>query len=237
MKSRIFIAAIVSLLTFASCSKYRIDPSGIIVTDTREITDFRNVTVEDGLNVEIVPSQSESVLVEADDNVVPYIETYTTGSNLTIKLKNSTWIKGRPHIKVTVNASTLTAVSGSGGSTINSTGEILSENFLLALSGGSNFSGALNTDEARISLSGGATANLEGWCFALKMECSGGSIVKGKGLSTNEVDADLSGGSHSDLIINNTISIVASGGSEFRYSGNATVIKQNLSGGSKIWHY
>lgn len=237
MKIRILIASIASILTIASCSRYRIEPSGIIVTDTRNITGFRNITVEDGLNVEIVPSDSESVAVEADDNVVPFIETYTTGSNLIIKIKNNTWIKGHPHIKVTVNATELTAVSGSGGSQINSTGIINDEKFLLELSGGSQFSGSLDSDGSKLSLSGGSHASIQGWSFSVHLVCSGGSVIKGNALSTNEVYATLSGGSTTELKVNNTIEVIASGGSIFKYSGNATIVQKSLSGGSEIIKY
>lgn len=238
MKSKIFIAAVVSILTLASCSKYVIDPSGIIVKDTRYIAAFHAVEVEDGLNVEIVMSDAESVIVEADDNVVPYIETSVDDGELEIKIKDDTRIKGRPHIKITVNATEiLNDISGSSGSHITSTSELNIENLNLTLSGGSHFDGTLNTNKTSMLLSGGSIIITEGRSTTLNMTCSGGSTVKGSGLTTDNVYANLSGGSTTDLRINQTIQVTASGGSEFRYSGNAMVTKQDLSGGSKVAHY
>lgn len=238
MKSKIFIATVVSILALTSCSKYVINPSGIIVKDTRYIAAFHKVEVEDGLNVEIVMSDAESVIVEADDNVVPYIETSVDEGELEIKIKDDIHIKGRPHIKVTVNVTELlNDISGSSGSHITSMSELDVEDLNLTLSGGSHFDGALITNKTSLSLSGGSTMITEGRSTTLNMNCSGGSTVKGSGLATDDVYANLSGGSTTDLRVNQTIQVTASGGSEFRYSGNAMVTKQDLSGGSKVAHY
>ena len=73
--------------------------SGDLVTNQESITDFNAVDVSSGFNVEISESNSYSVRVTADDNVMEYVEIRKSGDTLVVGLR---W--GYSFRSVTLNA-------------------------------------------------------------------------------------------------------------------------------------
>ena len=73
--------------------------SGDLVTNQESIRDFTAVDVSSGFNVEISESNSYSVRVTADDNVIEYVEIRKSGDTLVVGLR---W--GYSFRSVTLNA-------------------------------------------------------------------------------------------------------------------------------------
>lgn len=232
MMKRLFIVPILLLVTLASCNK--ITPSGKIVSDDRNISGFTSISVESGLNADINIAQSEAVNVTADDNLLEYIETYVVNKTLIIRVANNVSFAKYPSIKITVDALSLSSLSGSGGAGLTLNYPLDSESIKVALSGGGHLSGRVLASNLTVDLSGGSRVNMEGSCSRLRLTGSGGSTMRGYDLNSADADIVLSGGSMAELTIDSTIKIEASGGSTLRYKGNAEIQKQDLSGGSRV---
>ena len=75
-----------SLITLASC-RYTTG-SGNLVTETRPAGNFNGISVGGGFEVEVKIGPVTSVVVEADDNIIKYIETSTSGNTLKIRTED-----------------------------------------------------------------------------------------------------------------------------------------------------
>lgn len=250
---KILLSFITVALAFTGCA-YAIFPSGMIVAQTRGVEGFEGISVANGIQVTIhTGTVTESVEVEADDNVMEYVETFVSKGTLFIKLRDGVIIKPRASIRVTVTALSVGTVAASGGSRIEFEGQTVSPGFAAALSGGSQLAGVFRTESAALSLSGGALiegsfnsqtvalsmsggsrAELNGAMGFLTLDCSGGSITDGFTLVCDEAVLSLSGGSQAYLTIDSSLIIRASGGSSLTYRGEAVIQEQSLSGGSTV---
>lgn len=233
----LFIAAV----ALVSCERIR--PSGNIISMERSVEGFSRIAVSHGMNTTVTMGTEESLEVTADDNLLPYIETYVSGGTLYIQIQNHVSFRGSPHIRIAVGAVELTALSGSGGAYLELTPVVETADFDLELSGGSRFegnitasddvdvnisgggnaSGEISAARMDIDLSGGSRADLSGFASSMKLDCSGGGSLGNYSLAADNVTANLSGGSHVQMTVNVSLTVSASGGSEFLYKGNPAV--------------
>ncbi len=232
----------VSAFALASCNE-SIRPSGNVVTMNRDVEGFSRIAVSHGLSASVTMGSEETLKVTADDNLLPYIETFVQGGTLFIQVQNHISFKGSPSIRVKVGAVNLTALSGSGGSDLELTPVVEADDFDLELSGGSMFEGNIAaTDEVDVNisgggsmsadisaqkldmeLSGGSRASLSGSATNVSLECSGGGNFGSYDFAADNVTANLSGGSKAQMTVNVSLNVTASGGSKFSYKGNPTV--------------
>ena len=93
MKKLLFgLFTIASLHTFAQPWE-TIKGNGQVKKETREVSAFASLLSRGSMNVEISYGNSNKITVEADENLLPYIETTVEDGKLTIKSKNHVNIK------------------------------------------------------------------------------------------------------------------------------------------------
>ncbi|MEG2178426.1 MAG: head GIN domain-containing protein [Bacteroidales bacterium] len=241
-----------------SCSFIKdqnIETTGPVAKVNRNLANFNSIDVCCGFKVSLSMGSADSVVVEAAESLMPYIETFVKEGKLVIRIKpdyrfKSIQAKDKPHIYISVR--NLNEIDASGGSSINTVGSIRSDKFDLSLSGGSIFTGELAAQNIDCDLSGGATAELIANALKFEIDLSGGSIInlsgnserfdaEGSGgailnaynFSTDRTQLSLSGGSTAKVWVNKTLKVDASGGSGVYYKGIGVVTSQ-LSGGSGV---
>ncbi len=79
-----------------------IDGSGPIVTEVREFGAFTGVTNTGSFDVYIYPADDYHVEVKAQGNLIPIIETYVSGYNLTIRTKEGSCFRSDQPVEVFV---------------------------------------------------------------------------------------------------------------------------------------
>ena len=209
--------------------------SGELVTKDEFFGDFSSVDAGSGFRVEISQSNSYSVLVTADDNVMEYIEIKKSGDVLVIGVK---W--GYSFRSVTLNVEIMMPelynLKLSGG-TQGELEEISSTNsFSLELSGGSSLRGEFETSgDAEFDLSGGSQLlGLIGEANDLVIDASSGSQLELSDFAVHNTDVELSGGSSVIINLNGRLDADLSGGSTLSYIGDPTLGNIETSGGSVI---
>ena len=209
--------------------------SGNLVTNEEFISDFTSVDAASGFKVGISQSNSYNILVEADDNVIEYIEVRKSGDTLVIGVK---W--GYSFRSVTLNVEItmpeLHNLELSGG-TQGILEEFSSTNqFSVDLSGGSTLRGEFVTSEdVDLDLSGGSVlTGLVGVANDLAIDASSGSVLDLSSFAVHNVDVELSGGSISTINLDGRLDADLSGGSQLWYSGDPTLGTIETSSGSQI---
>lgn len=238
MKTKSILVMLVAVsIIFTSCCKKnnQVTPSANVTTQKRSASEFTKLDVSSIFVVYVTFSDEESVTVEANDNLQPYIKVSNSGENLTVKMDNNINIKGgEATLNVYVTAKELTKVSGDGAVNFQFQNELTGQNLDIDLSGSSNFTGTLNLEQLNISLSGASNLLLSGHSDNCRIDASGSSLVKDYSFETNQFTADLDGASELHLTVNERMDITASGASMIYYKGNAQINSQNLSGASQI---
>jgi hypothetical protein len=209
--------------------------SGDLVTNEEFISDFTAVDAGSGFNVEISKSNSYSILVTTDDNIMEYVEIKKSGDALVIGVK---W--GYSFRSVTLNAEItmpeLHSLELSGGSQ-GKLEEFSSTNqFSVELSGGSFLNGEFVTSEnVDLDLSGGShLSGLVGEANDLTIDASSGSHLDLTNFTVQDVNVELSGGSHATINLDGKLEADLSGGSHLSYIGEPILRNIEISGGSEI---
>ncbi len=221
------------ILTFFSKTIFAFD----VVTKTYDFKDFSKVEVSSGMVLTVTQSNSYSVEVKIDSNDLKHFRAEQKGDKVEFYLKNNFFsFFGYRHgrIEVNIKMPALTGVELSGGAFGNITMDISSKNFSSELSGGAKLHGNLTCGNSRLDLYGGSRVNIKGEANNLRIEGSGGSTFDLKDLSVNNVDTELSGGTHATVTMNGILNADQSGGSRLTYYGKATLGKTDFSGGSGI---
>jgi len=191
--------------------------SGNLVTLDKSFSDFTVIDAGWGFEVNITKSDTYSVSITVDDNMIDYVQVTKSGSTLNIGLKPGTY--GRVTLKANIEVPLLRELHLSGGSHGFVNGfyvpPYFSSNFILSLSGGSH-------------------AEMEGSANAISIEASGGSHLDLSDFPVHNAYVDLSGGSRATINIDGRLDADLSGGSQLYYIGEPTLGDIDISGGSEL---
>ena len=220
--------ALFSLVIFAfasSCREIagrRVKGSGNIKTENRSETGFNSIDVSGAIDVYIKQDSITSVKVEADDNILEYIEVHSDGSTLEIYTENNIRLKPTHKIKVYVSNSEYKDLQVSGASSIHSENEITSPDGLhIDITGASEGRLEVNAPKVSVNLTGASNANIKGKTKDFEGSASGASEIRGFDLLTENADVDASGASSIEVFASVKIAGQASGASSVNYKGNA----------------
>ncbi len=111
---------------------------------------------------------------------------------------------------------------------------INASSFTLSQSGASNYKGDLNTPKASFDISGACVTDVNGKVSELIVDASGASNFRGDDLISENCKVEATGASSANINVSKDIQATASGGSNIRYSGTATLSNVDVSSGSTV---
>jgi hypothetical protein len=203
----------------------------------RDVQDFQAVVVKGPFKVYFSSDPETQVAVSAkDSDARDRITTKVTGGTLYVSLDNSgvKWWGMNKEFKVYITAPKLNVLNVSGAVNFVVVDILKSTNLSLILSGASNFSGKIDTEEIKANLSGASDCKVTGSANKFDLVCSGASSFKGADLKVDEADLDASGASSIKIQVIESLKARASGASSIQYKGSPKIYNQNASGASSI---
>jgi hypothetical protein len=106
-----FTATLSACTLFVDC----IDGNGMVETETREAVPFTAIANETSFHVNYIQGDEYSITVEAESNILPYIETEVRGGALEIStIRGTHCLNYTRHPVVTVTAPVLSEIVNSG---------------------------------------------------------------------------------------------------------------------------
>ncbi len=182
--------------------------SGQLVTEEKSFSDFTSVEAETGVEVIITPSNSYSVIITADDNVIDFVRVSMLGETLDIDITPGTSISSgslRPlTLRVEIAMPELRELELSGAAEGVVTGFTFTEVFVLDLSGASNVVIDGTADDMILRGSGASNADLSNF-------------------RVQNADVDLSGASEATINVDGRLDADLSGVSTLLYIGEPTL--------------
>ena len=213
------------ILVFASgCREIageRVRGSGHIITENRTVSGFNSIDVSGAIDVYIKQDSATSVKVEADDNILEYIEVHTDGSTLEIYTEDNIRLKPSHKIKVYVSNSEYKDLQVGGASSMRSENEITTDILSVDLGGASEGRLEVNSPRVSVKVSGASNATIKGKTKDFEGGASGASKIRGFDLLSENADVNASGASHIEIYASVKIDGQASGASSVNYKGNA----------------
>ena len=202
-----------------------------MVTVEGSFSGFENLDIGHSFKVDIIQSQTYSVVVRVDDSIEQYLVMDQSGDTLKLGLED-----GRLYTNVTLEAQismpVLRSLELSGASDASFTQFASPNPFDLVISGASSAAGDIETGDVRIELSGASEAQLSGSGLDLTLEASGASEADLEMFTVNNASLDLSGSSDVTVNASGTLDVHASGASDVKYVGSPTIGTIETSGAS-----
>jgi hypothetical protein len=207
--------------------------SGRIISEERQVSGFSSVSVGGGMQLRVIQGADFSCVVEAEDNLLPYILTEVEQNRLIISFESGRSYRTGNPIRITVSLPEVDGLTASGGSRIRAE-ELEGAELLLAASGGSRVTiRQLGYQRLEANLSGGSQAELAGQVEAMTATMSGGGQYRAEDLRTVTASVAASGGGEVRVWVEESLQADLSGGSRMDYYGSP-LLTQNTSGGSTV---
>ena len=232
-----FIVITLMALFFGSCNQMgninSITGSGHVTTEKRTVTgDFKNVEINNALDLVIEQSDKTEIIVEADDNLQKEITTKVENGVLVISCKFGNFINVSSK-KITVKIPVIEGIEASSASTVNANTTLKGSNLNLASSSAASINLTTEYETVQLSTSSASNQTIKGKALHVEAEASSGSVINTTDLLANEVVASSSSGASITVhpIVN--LKAKASSGGNITYNGTPKSIqKEENSGGS-----
>jgi hypothetical protein len=228
--------------------------SGKVVEEEREVSDFTGVELETLGNLIIELGDEEKLRIEAEDNLLQYIETEVHGGELKIGHRHKVTLVPTESIYfyLTVKELDTILVSGAGNVkvpdlevaefslNISGAGDVdmedLRTNVLeVNISGGGNVDiEDLNADVLKVNISGAGDLYIgDGEVTEQEITISGAGNYKARGLESAEADVRVPGFGSATIRVRDHLEVKISGAGSVKYVGSPTV-EEEVSGVGNI---
>jgi len=227
-KMAVFLTLIILvIISAASCIRLvGFSGSGNVITEERNISGFDSVSVSSGINLIIEQTGSESLKIEAEDNIVPKIITKVTNGKLNIMYKPWTL-----DFIVYLNVSDLNTISLSSGSTLNCK-ELNTEKLKVNLNSGASGEIKVKVKELDTALTSGSTLKVQGDAGKQEVKLSSGVTYDAENLVSKIAEVKVSSGAAATLNVSDSLDVNISSGGSVKYIGSPRIISNISSGGS-----
>ncbi|MEO8355439.1 MAG: DUF2807 domain-containing protein [Chloroflexota bacterium] len=211
--------------------------SGNVVSETRKVSGFDAIEVDYPARVLISQGTTESLKIEAEDNLLPGLKTEVKNGELRIYYKSVDGEHVNPTRTVTINITVreLSAVDFSSAGELILDG-IKSEDLSISLDGAGNVKlNDITVQGLSVNLSGAGSASASGTADDISLNISGFGDFNGKELQTNNASVNISGAGGASVWAEDKLSATISGAGSVNYYGSPTVTKQ-ISGVGNVSH-
>jgi len=212
--------------------------SGVVKTESRSVDAFTSVSVDYPADVVIRQGPSQSVSVEAEDNLLPQLATRVSGGTLFIEdsepLQSRRVSPTRP-VRVTLTVTDLHDLNASSAGTISLDG-LQTDSLQLSASGaGSVTLSRLDLGSLSVNLSGAGSVTADGRAGSLNLGISGFGSFEGANLAVQKAGVHISGAGSAAVWAKDELEADISGLGSVNYYGSPTV-RQEVSGLGGVNH-
>ena len=227
------ISAVILLFLTTSCMFDGVKGNRNVITQDRTISsEFDAISVSHGIEVRLTMSDSNSLSIEADENLHDLIITEVEDGVLRIYSEKNIW--SAKSKKVYLTASDIVKIKATSGANVRSENTISADEFDVRTSSGANVRLMLDVSDLICNTSSGSDARLKGTTGSFMANSSSGSNIRAKELISKSCNADVSSGANISVNVTGTLEANASSGGGIRYSGNPESIQKNSSSGGSI---
>jgi hypothetical protein len=188
------------------------EPSNV-TSESRNVSGFEEVELQGVGNLSIQQTGSESLTVEAEEDVLPKIRSEVENDRLIIGLKPDTSVLTTEPINYRLTVKDLSALKVSGS------GNVDAED--------------ISTDELAVTTSGAGNVKINGKANSQQVTILGSGDYRAGDLESKEVKVDVRGSGSAIVNVSDELNAEVSGSGSVEYKGDPTV-NQYVSGAGRV---
>ncbi|HVN49207.1 MAG TPA: head GIN domain-containing protein [Bacteroidota bacterium] len=209
---KIFIASVICLISLCSCFGPRVRGNGTIKTEPRELPSFESIVCDGGYDIQITCGSSQSVALETDENLLPFIRTVVRGNELHIDTKKN--LSSTSGIKIIISVPQLTAFTADGSSK----GYIYN----------------IHSDAFQFTGNGSAHVVLSGTAEKTKIVVNGSGDIEADSLVTQDATIRIEGSGDIRCHVLSSLDARIDGSGSIKYLGEPKHVEQSIHGSGSI---
>jgi hypothetical protein len=233
MKKQILLIMVVLLLVLSTlaCSISINDfgfntarGSGVLVTEERPVSGFQRLELSGIGTLVIEVGSEEALVIEAEDNLLEYIETTVQGNTLEIGIRERINLQPSKPIRYNLTVKSLDTISVSGLGSVEAPA-LEATRFTVDISGGGdvNLEG-LQAEQLEVNISGlGSLDIASGLVTEQTVELSGSGDYNGRNLESRTAVVMISGLGSATISASQDLQVEISGAGSVRYAGDPSV--------------
>lgn len=230
------ILALTILFCLSSCIRNNeiIRGNGVVTEDVRSVSTFNSLDVSGSFKVLFSISDTFSLQVSAESNLLPLIQTSVKNNRLSIKNQPGfSLLENQPMI-IRISAPSIIEINLSGSSNFLCNEIIETNNFKAHLSGSCKIETGLIANQSDSNISGSGSIKItDGESQVSKYNISGSATIEARDHNTQKADIKISGSGKVWLNVTNHMEVKISGSGEVNYLGDPT-IASSISGSGRI---
>lgn len=207
-----------------------------VTKQTRTVSDYDRISVTGMMEVQLVAGKEGKIELQAESNLMEYIETEVSGGHLKISVKKGVNLQPSRNypIKLVVSFEDLEALALTGSGHIQNTDVLKSRDFKMSVTGSGNMNLNLVTENLSGSVTGSGDVKLKGNTSNFKGTVTGSGDILAYALKADSVEANVTGSGDIQITVVNELNARISGSGDITYKGNPEKQNFRTSGSGKI---
>ncbi len=208
--------------------------SGNVVRETRPVSGFTSIAVTCAGDVQLTQGDADSLVIEAEDNILPLLVSEVNGSQLVLKTRPNTSYSTTRGVHFIVTVKNLNAIQSSASGNVDAS-EITAGSFNLVLNGSGNVNLAgLQASALTVEITGSGKADVRGGhADQLTASLHGSGNFTASNLESQTAQVTVTGSGTARVWARTTLSATLSGSGNLEYYGSPAV-NQNVSGSGRV---
>lgn len=231
-----FLTLILNLimLTATNSKAQEITGDGNVVKETRNIGSFSEITTEGVVNVFLSQGSTESVVIEADQNLIPYIITKSDGNKLVIRTKDKIEIEGSTKMNVYVTLKNITKLENNNVGKLETVNQLKLNSLKIDDSSVGSTKLDLKCSDLIVDFNSVGNLTLKGEITNVSIDHNGVGNVNAEDLSADIVKIDNNGVGNAEVNSNKELYMNLNGVGNISYKGNGVIKEININGMGKV---
>lgn len=207
-----------------------------VINQTRSIGNYDRIAVTGMMDVQLIAGNEGRIDLEAESNLMEYIETEVSGGQLKISVQKGVNLQPSRNypIKITVPFENLDAVTLTGSGHVRNTDIISARNFKVSVTGSGNMNLNLEVENLEGSITGSGDVKLRGVAREFKCSVTGSGDFLGYDLKVEKVNASVTGSGDIEITVQDELQARISGSGDIKYRGNPTKENFKTSGSGSV---
>ncbi|OGO28325.1 MAG: hypothetical protein A2Z16_13265 [Chloroflexi bacterium RBG_16_54_18] len=237
-----YLVLVIVLLASMSCMAInlpqvsRVRGSGNMITENKEVSGFTRLALGSIGALTLVQGEEESLVIEAEDNIMPLITVEVRDDTLFIGLEETAFKNVVPtkDIKYRLTMKKITGLEVSGAADI--TADTVNSGELAIESSGAGTMKIRNltADKLNVEVSGAGNVEIESGVVPVQeIHLSGAGSYDSSGVESVEAKVDISGAGNATVWVKDKLQVEMSGAGNLEYYGTPEMVA-NVSGAGKM---
>lgn len=214
-------------------SRETITGSGNLITETRQVSGVSRVELMINANLEIQQGAQESLVVTADDNILPLLQTNVVGGKLNIRYQPLVSIRNVHGPKLVLTVKNLTGLELSSSGTV-MVGPLTTGNFNIELTSSCNVTiQGIQADKITAAITSSGNITIEGSANSLDLDVTSSGDFLAEDLEVQKANVTLSSSGNVTLWVAENLDAVISSSGNVSYYGRPFV-RQDISSSGRL---